>query len=163
MNPIDFVLIILLIAGFAWGFSKGFIYMIFSLLSIIGGIFAASRFAPIIVPIFPRQYYGIGYIIVFILIFILIYVIIKKLTYLFIDMVEFLELEWLDSLLGGIVGLLQFLIIIGIILSVGNTSRLITFMPVFKDSKITTVILNLSMIIINFIAGNFSSIYTIKS
>ncbi len=156
MNPIDFAVIVLLIVGFVWGFSKGFIYMIFSLLAIIGGLFVGNKLAPMIVPVFPQQYSKIGYIIVFIIIFILIYVLIKKLTYLLNDMVEFLELEWLDSLLGGIIGLVQFLIIIGVIISVGNSSRFLSFIPAFQDSKIAFTISNLSMQIINFVAGNFS-------
>lgn len=163
MNPIDFAIIILMIAGFAWGFSKGFIYMIFSLLAIIGGLFVSNRLAPLILPIFPSQYSKIGYIVVFIIIFIIIYVLIKKLTYLLNDMVEFLELEWLDSLIGGVIGLVQFIIIIGVIISVGNSTRFFEFIPALQDSKISYTVSNISMIIINFIAGNFSSAYSMTS
>jgi uncharacterized membrane protein required for colicin V production len=163
MNPIDLAIVILLIAGFAWGFSKGFIYMIFSLLAIIGGLFVSNRLAPLVAPIFPSQYSKMGYIIVFIIIFIIIYVLIKKLTYLLNDMVEFLELEWLDSLIGGVIGLVQFIIIIGVIISVGNSTRFFEFIPALQDSKISYSVSNISMIIINFIAGNFSSAYSMTS
>lgn len=154
MNPIDLAVIVLLIAGFAWGFSKGFIYMIFSLLAIAGGLFIGNRVAPFVVPIFPPQYSKMGYIIVFILIFILIYVLIKKLTYVFNDMIEFLELEWLDSLIGGVIGLVQFMIIIGVVISVGNSSRFFSFIPAIQDSRISFEVSKISIMIIGFIAGN---------
>ncbi len=157
MNPIDFAVIILLIAGFIWGFTKGFIYMIFSLLAIVGGLYAGFKLTPLLVPIFPAQYSQTGYIVVFIVIFIIVYFIIKKITYLFNDMIEFLELEWLDSLLGGIIGLAQFLLIIGIIFTVGNSSGFLAFIPAFHDTKIASAVSYFSSKIIGFIAGNFVS------
>ncbi len=162
MNPIDFVVIILLLIGFIWGFNKGFIYMIFSLLAILGGIFGASKLAPLLITIFPAQYNKMGYIILFMLFFIIIYFVIKKLTYLLEDMIEFLELEWLDSLLGGIIGLFQFLIIIGVIINIGNSSGFFQFIPSSHDTKIAFFISDISQRIIGFLAGNLSAISSLK-
>jgi membrane protein required for colicin V production len=155
MNPIDIVIIVLLIAGFVWGFSKGFIYMIFSLIAILAGVFTAGKIAPLILPhLFAAKYYQIGYIVLFIIIFTIIYFIIKKLTYLVEDMVEFLELEWLDSLLGGVIGFFQLFIIAGIILSLAYSTGIIKIIPYSNEIKFAGFMMDISQKIIGFIAGN---------
>jgi uncharacterized membrane protein required for colicin V production len=159
MNPIDFAVIIILILGFVWGFNKGFVYMVFSLLAILCGAFGAGKLVPFILPaIFPAKYTQMGYIVLFILIFTLIYFIIRKLSYLVDDMIAFLELEWLDSLLGGTIGLFQFLIILGVIITVLQNSNMINFIPNYQDLRFSYFIADISQKIIQFIAGNISSI-----
>ena len=116
MNPVDIGIIVILFGGFIWGFTRGFIYMIFSLLAIVAGVLAAGQITPLILPlIFSPEYSKIGYILSFIVLFTVFYVIVKKLCYVVLDMVEFLELEWLDSLLGGVIGFAQFFLIVGVL------------------------------------------------
>jgi membrane protein required for colicin V production len=159
MNPIDIAVIALLILGFIWGFSKGFIYMIFSLLAILGGAFTAGKVVPLIVPhLFSQANYQLGYIILFVIIFTLVYFIIKKITYLLEDMVEFLELEWLDSLMGGFIGLFQLLIIIGVLVNIVNSMGMFKLLPSYEDIKFAFLISDTSQRIVTFIAGNIGSI-----
>jgi uncharacterized membrane protein required for colicin V production len=159
MNPIDFAVIIILILGFVWGFNKGFVYMVFSLLAIICGAFGAGKLVPLILPlIFSTKYAQMGYIVLFILIFTLIYFIIRKLSYVVEDMIEFLELEWLDSLLGGTIGLVQFLIIFGVIITVLQNTNMINFIPNYQEMRFSFFIADVSQKIIQFIAGNISNI-----
>lgn len=159
VNPVDLVLLLLLVIGFIWGFRRGFIYMIFSLLSIIGGVFAAGKLSPLIAPhLFSEQYMQVGYIVVFIVIFTLIYFIIRKLSYLVEDAIEFMELEWLDSLGGGVIGLAQFLIIVGIVVNLGYTSGLLYLIPSSEGSNIAPLMSTTSRAVIDFIAGNMGEI-----
>lgn len=159
MNPIDFAVVIILIAGFVWGFSKGFIYMIFSLLAMILGAFVAGKLVPMILPyLFKAKDAQLGYIVLFILIFTLIYFIIRKISYLFEDVIAFLELEWLDSLLGGAIGLFQFLIIVGVVISILVSTSAIKFLPNNEDIHFSYFISDTSQKIIQYIAGNISNI-----
>ena len=163
MNPIDFAVIALLILGFIWGFSKGFIYMIFSLLAIIGGAFSAGKLVPLIVPrLFAQSNYQLGYIILFVLIFTLVYFIIKKITYLLEDMVEFLELEWLDNLLGGFIGLFQLLIIIGVVVNIFSNTGLLKMIPSYQDIRFAFLVSDTSQKIVTFIAGNIGNIHPLN-
>ena len=157
MNPIDLAVIILLLAGFIFGFSKGFVYMIFSLLAIVGGVFAAGKLTPVIQPyLFSSKYTQLGYIVIFIIIFTLIYFIVRKVSYLFEDMIAFLELEWLDSLLGGFIGLFQFLIIIGVLTTLAYSTGFIRMIPQYQDIKFTLLVSDFSQKIISFLMGNLN-------
>ncbi len=159
MNPLDILVVALVVLGFIWGFNKGFIYMIFSLLAIIGGAFSAGKLVPLILPrLFPQQYHQLGYIVLFVVIFTLIYFLIKKITYLLEDMVEFLELEWLDSLLGGCLGLFQFLVIVGVVVTIASQTGLIRLIPSYQDMKIALFISDTSQVIVSFIAGNLDTV-----
>jgi membrane protein required for colicin V production len=159
MNPIDIAVIVILIVGFIWGFNKGFIYMVFSLLAILLGIFAASKLAPFISQaIFPEKYLQLGNIVLFIIIFTAIYFIIRKISYLFEDMIEFLELEWLDSLLGGIIGFLQFFIIVGVVFTLTKNVGLEHLIPAATEAQIALFVADISQKMIGFIMGNINSL-----
>ena len=147
MNPVDIAVFAILIAGFIWGFSKGFIYMIFSLLAIIAGVFASGKLAPLLMPyLFGAQPSQIGYIVIFIVIFIIIYFIVKKLTYLVLDMVEFLELEWLDSLLGGV------------LVNLAQGTGLLQLVPQDQEIRFAYVVSTTSRSVIDYIAGNLGQV-----
>jgi membrane protein required for colicin V production len=162
LNPVDFALIAILIVGFIWGFRKGLVYMVFSLIAIIGGIFAGGKLAPIIVPhIFSEQYGQVGYIVLFIIIFILVYFVIKKLSHLLENVLEFMELEWLDSLLGGVLGLAQLLIIVGIILNIGYNTGVLYLIPGSDQVTIAPIVSETSRVVVDFISGNLKQIQDI--
>lgn len=154
-NPVDLAVAVLLLVGFIWGFSKGLVYMVFSLLAIIGGVFAASKLSPLLVPLLFRSADSrVGFIVIFIVVFTLIYFIVKKLTYLFEDMVEFLELEWLDSLLGGVIGFAQLMIIAGIVVSLGQGTGIIYLIPGNENIQFAFFVSDTSTRFIDFLAGN---------
>jgi uncharacterized membrane protein required for colicin V production len=157
-NPVDLVVIVILVVGFVWGFSSGFIHMVLSLAAIIVGIFIAGKLTPLIINYFVSEKYGtFGYILIFVLIFILVYFIIKKLTYLIEDMIEFLELEWLDSLLGGCLGLLQFFILMGLFINLLRKMNLIGILPYSEDMTITYIVAENAAKIVAFIAGSLKN------
>lgn len=155
IHPLDLAIAGILIAGFIWGFTRGFVSMFFSLLALVGGVLAASKLVPVILPhLFNEKNAQLGYIILYVILFTLVYFIVKKLTYLFEDMVEFLELEWLDSLLGGGVGLAQFLIIAGVLLSVAQATGLYQLIPNAQESRIAGLLTTSTQQFIVFLSGS---------
>lgn len=155
MNPIDIAIIAILAGGFIWGFSRGFIYMLFSLLAIVGGALAASRLAPLAAPlIFKNANPQVAFIVVFVILFTLVYFIIKKLTYLIENLVDFLELQWLDNTLGGVLGLAQFLIICGILINLTSNIGLFQMIPGYENVRFAAFVSDTSKGFIEFIAGN---------
>ncbi len=163
MNPIDIAIIAVLVGGFIWGFSRGFIYMLFSLLAIIGGVLAASRLTPLLIPIvFKNANPQVAFIVLFVILFTVVYFIIKKLTYLIENLVEFLELEWLDSTLGGVLGLAQFLIICGILLNLAYTVGLMQLVPGYESVRFANFVSDTSKGVINFIAGNLDKFHMVN-
>lgn len=158
MNPVDFAVIIILIVGFIWGFSKGFVYMVFSLLAILAGLFGAAKLVPLVLPVlFANQNNQVASIILFILIFTLIYFIIRKISVYIEELVEFLEMEWLDSLLGGVIGLFQIVIILGILMTLLTNTGFIKLIPNYSSLQVSYFISTLSSHIIEFIAGNINT------
>ena len=155
INPIDLVLVLILVGGFIWGFTRGFVVMGFSLLAVLLGVLVGGKLSPVIMPyLFAQKYSQIGYVVLFTIFFTLIYFVIKKISYLVMDMVEFLELEWLDSLLGGLIGLFQFVIITGVILSLTYSTGIIKMIPSWNDIRLGGVLTETSQTIISFIAGS---------
>lgn len=158
MNPVDFAVIIILIVGFVWGFTKGFVYMIFSLLAILAGLFGAAKLVPLILPVlFGGQNAQVASIILFMIIFTLIYFIIRKLSTYIEDLIEFLEMEWLDSLLGGVIGLFQIIIILGILVTLLANTGFIKLIPNYTNLQVSYFLSTLSSHIIEFIAGNINT------
>ncbi len=157
LNPVDFAIAVILFLGFVWGFSKGLMYMLFSLLAIIGGVIAGGKLSPLLTAsIFPEKYYQVGYVVLFILLFTVVYFIIRKLSHLIESVVEFLELEWLDSLFGGLLGFAQFLIIAGIILNLSMSTGLFNLIPHSDTVKLGVVVTESSNAVIHFLAGTFN-------
>lgn len=155
-SPIDIIAIIILVFGFIWGFNRGFIYMLFSLLAIVLGVISAGKLVPLLLPKLFKNNFQIWYIILFIIIFTIVYFIIRKISYLFEDIIEFLELEWLDCLLGGILGTAQFFIILGIIYSILQDFKILSLFNLNQNIKIMPYISLYSKIFVNFLIGNYN-------
>jgi uncharacterized membrane protein required for colicin V production len=157
-SPFDVFVAFVLAGGFAWGFVRGFGTMLFSLAAIVAGIFSAAQLAPLVVPkIFGAAASQGWYILFFVVVFTAVYVIIKKLSHLFDNMIEFMELEWLDSLLGGFVGLLQFVIIFGVLISVARSAGVLHFLPETPPVQLAWLVSDTSGRIISFLSGTLGS------
>lgn len=157
-SPFDIFVAVVLVGGFAWGFVRGFATMLFSLVAIVAGLFASAQLAPIVVP----RVFGAGasqgwYILFFVVVFTIIFVIVKKLSHLFDNMIEFMELEWLDSLLGGFVGLLQFVIIFGVLITLAKSVGILNMLPDNPKIQLAWLVSDTSSKIIGFIAGSIGT------
>lgn len=155
MNPVDLIVIFILIGGFIWGFTKGLIYMLFSLIAIIIGVFAGSRLTPVLMPIiFSENSSKFGFVILFVIVFTVFYFVTRKLSSLVENLIEFLELEWLDSLGGGVLGLMQFGIISGILISLLFNIGVLDMTPGSDGIQFAYFVSEASGTVIEFIAGN---------
>lgn len=115
MQYYDLLIVAFLVVGFVYGFTRGLITMLFSLLAVIVGLLGGVFVARLIASWFPESYRQVWFWIVFVVVFTGGYFGIKRLSYWLEDMLEFLELEWLDAFLGGVLGLLQFGFIVGLV------------------------------------------------
>jgi len=115
MHYYDLLIVGFLIAGFVYGFMRGVVNMLFTLLAVVGGLLSGVLGGRVVVAWLPQQYRQVWFWILFVVLFTAVYFGVKRLSYWLEDVLEFLELEWLDSLLGGVVGLFQFGFIVGLV------------------------------------------------
>ncbi|URA11236.1 CvpA family protein [Thermospira aquatica] len=115
MHYYDLFIVVFLIIGFAYGFSRGFINMIFTLLAVVFGLVLGVALGKLVVGWLPQAYRQVWFWVVFVVVFTGGYFGVKRFSYWLEDVLEFFELEWLDSLLGGVVGLFQFGFLVGLI------------------------------------------------
>lgn len=111
----DLLIVVFLVVGFVYGFSRGLINMLFTLLAIVVGLAGGILLGKLVVSWLPEGYRQVWFWIVFVVVFTGGYFALKRLSYWLEDMLEFLELEWLDSLLGGLLGLFQFGFLVGLV------------------------------------------------
>lgn len=117
---VDLILLGLLLALTIYGFSKGFIHEVFVTLGLSLGIwfgikkpyFLKSLTSPIILPEPWNQ------VVSFIIIFVIVFAITMLLGFVIKKIVEAIELEWLDKVIGGFFGFLQGVVIIWVFLLV---------------------------------------------
>lgn len=150
LQTIDLIIAGVLIFGFIWGFNKGFLYMFFSLLGIITGIFAGIKIPPILFSIFkftPQVWHLVTG---FILLFLICYSLSMRVSNFLLDILEEIDIEWLDSLLGGIIGIIQFFLLLGLIFSILKETNLITFLKAEKPSFLLTHLLKFFNLLIKF-------------
>lgn len=157
MNPIDLACIVLLGIGFVWGFSNGFIYSVFSLIALLAGALAGGKIGAWLTPmLFQANNAKLGMTVLFIAIFTLVYFIIRKLSYLVMDLVEFMELEWLDGLLGGVIGFFLIFLIVGVVFNLFYQTGWSKLIPNADSIQFGTFISEWSGKIIRFLAGQLS-------
>jgi|UniRef100_A0A7C3UY11 uncharacterized membrane protein required for colicin V production len=111
---IDVIIILLLLAGFSLGLKIGFLRVISFPLGIVLGIFCGRRFSPLL-----AAYLGKGpviRIVLFFLIFFLSAFLVLTLGKILSKLFRTIFLGWLDSLLGGALGLILSFLVCGFLL-----------------------------------------------
>ncbi|MCX7883150.1 MAG: CvpA family protein [Brevinematales bacterium] len=111
----DLFIVVFLLVGFVYGFSRGFITMLFALFAVVVGLAAGILVGKLVVSWLPLAYRQVWFWVIFVVCFTGGYFAIKRISYWLEDVLEFLELEWLDALLGGMLGLFQFGLIVGLV------------------------------------------------
>ncbi len=113
----DIFLIVIIAAGFLYGFFKGIISEIFALAAFVVGFIVAMKFSfviqPYILPLAKREPFAL--IVTFILLFILSAAVIILLGIFFKRTTRFIRLTWLDKLIGSAFGIVKGVIIAGLI------------------------------------------------
>jgi membrane protein required for colicin V production len=135
---IDILLGLTLILGFLYGFSKGIIKTLFSLVSILIGIIAAMKLSPLtivalesLIPNNTRLTYIAGFILTFVIVLVLIRFIGNKLE----KLMQKTGTNFLNKLMGGSVMAVFFGILYSVIVWFGNEARLIS--ETQKDESFT--------------------------
>lgn len=126
---IDLVLGVLVIIGFIYGYSKGIIKTLFSVLSILLGIIAAMKLSPLtinamesIFPNSPRLSYILGFLLTFLIVIVIIRFIGNKLE----SLLKAVKLNFFNKLSGGGITAIFFIILYSFALWFLNEARLIT-------------------------------------
>ena len=126
MNGLDFVIIIILVASVIYSLFRGLVREVFSLLSIVLGFIAASRWYPFLAGFFLPWITSnaIANILGFILTFIAVSIIISLIGKLVRRFVSFIKLESIDRLLGAAFGILKGVFVVIVLILI-----LIAFLP----------------------------------
>lgn len=107
LNGLDYTIIAVIGLGAIYGFSRGALRMVTSLLSLIGGLYAASLYHGAAADFAGREFGAgaatariIGYVAVFVLVFLAIEIV-GNMT---IRLVQLVRMGWIDRLIGGAAG-----------------------------------------------------------
>lgn len=119
MNILDIIILICLVPALIVGIKKGFISQVISILSIIVGIWASSRFANIVSE-WLGQYItaseNILRLVAFVIILVLVFIILGLLGKLLDSIIKVVLLGWVNRLLGAIFSLLKAFLILGLVM-----------------------------------------------
>ena len=117
MNILDIIILICLVPAVVIGLWKGFISQAFSLLSIIVGVWASSKFADIVgewlvkyLTVSESVIKVISFVLILIIVIVLLYLVGKMLE----NVVKLVTLGWLNKLLGVIFSLAKCILILGV-------------------------------------------------
>lgn len=120
MEMFDIVILVFLLIGFLWGWSKGFLAQLFSLVgAIIGFLVACSLYGSLGDLLAPQLGTSptLGHIIAFFLIWILVPVFCTYLGKFLNKIMEAIKLGWVNSLLGGIFSAFKILLFMSVVLT----------------------------------------------
>jgi len=107
MNGLDYAIITVIGLGAIYGLSRGALRMITSLLSLVGGLYAASLYHQAAANVAGREFgansttaHILGYVAVFVLVFLAIEIV----GHAVIRLIQLVRMGWIDRLIGGATG-----------------------------------------------------------
>lgn len=123
MNILDIIILICLITALIQGLFKGFISQAISLISIILGVWASSRFAGLLCQWLAQYISGseqVLRIVAFALIFIIVIIGLALLGKLLEAAIKLVMLGWVNRLLGAVFAIIKWLLVMGLIILAFN-------------------------------------------
>lgn len=124
MNILDIIILVLLIPGIVIGLIKGFIEQVMGLIGLALGIFLSSRFTALVANLMLKAAPSINItvvkVIAFVVILVLVLLLITLLGKVLKKVIEVSLLGWLDHLLGSIFGLLKYMLVFALLVSLFN-------------------------------------------
>lgn len=121
MNIFDICILIPIAIGLVFGVYKGFVQEIISLLAVVVGVVGAGMFRDRLTP-FISHFFSLGedihQTIAYLLIFVGILVIALLIGKIIRSLLKSIKMGWLDSILGGGLGMLKVAIIVSIFLNI---------------------------------------------
>lgn len=135
---LDIALAVIMILGFLFGYSKGVIKTVFSIVSIIIGIIAALKLSPLTIDLFntmmpnhPRVAYIAGFVATFLVVILLVRFIGNRLE----AMLKVVQLNFFNKLIGGLITMLFSVLLFSSVVWFIDEARLIS--ETQKDQSIS--------------------------
>lgn len=119
MNVLDIILLICFVPAIITGIRKGFIAQVFSIISMVAGIWLSFQFSELLSNWIGRWIHAshsLLQIIAFIIILVLVIIAFTALSKLLEATIKIILLGWLNRLLGVIFAILKYVLIIGLVL-----------------------------------------------
>ncbi|MCF0175093.1 MAG: CvpA family protein [Bacteroidales bacterium] len=160
MDIIDIVILVLLIPGLIIGLWKGFIEQAMGLIGLALGIFLSSRFTEFVsaylIKIMPSLEGKGVKVVAFIVILIAVMLVMALIGKLIKKVLHISLLGWLDRLLGGLFGLMKYILVFALIISLFNSiNGTMEFVnrSSLEASKMWVLLENISNIILPYLKG----------
>lgn len=119
MNVLDIILLICFVPAIITGIRKGFIAQVFSIISIVAGVWLSFRFSELLsgwIGKWIQASHALLQIMAFIVILILVIIAFTALSKLLEATVKIILLGWLNKLLGVVFAILKYVLIIGLVI-----------------------------------------------
>ncbi|MBO8456233.1 MAG: CvpA family protein [Bacteroidetes bacterium] len=119
MNVLDIILLICFVPAIIVGIRKGFIAQVFSIISIVAGVWLSFQFSELLSNWIGRWIHAshaLLQVIAFIIILILVILAFTALSKLLEATIKIILLGWLNKLLGVVFAILKYVLIIGLLL-----------------------------------------------
>ena len=123
MNILDIIIIISMAAALIEGLAKGFISQAISVISLLVGIWASSRFAGMVCEWLAQHVSGSEqtlHIVAFALIFIVVIIALSLIGKMIEKIINFVMLGWLNRLLGAVLALVKCMLILALLATAFN-------------------------------------------
>lgn len=119
MNVLDIILLICFVPAIITGIRKGFIAQVFSIISMVAGIWLSFQFSELLSDWIGKWIpasHSLLQIIAFIIILVLVIIAFTALSKLLEATIKIILLGWLNRLLGVVFAILKYVLIIGLVL-----------------------------------------------
>ncbi len=125
---IDIIVIILVALGFYNGLKRGLIKTVFDTLSLMVAIIGALKLSPLMISLTEKviSNAGVAFILGFVLSFLLVFFVIKHIGNRLEDVVEAVNLDFINKVLGGAVMALFISVVLSFVLYFGTTTKIIS-------------------------------------
>ena len=123
MNILDIIIIISMAAALIEGLAKGFISQAISVISLLVGIWASSRFAGMVCEWLAQHVSGSEqtlHIVAFALIFIVVSIALSLIGKMLEKIINFVMLGWINRLLGAVLALVKCMLILALLATAFN-------------------------------------------
>jgi membrane protein required for colicin V production len=164
MNTLDTVILVVLALAAIYGFLRGVLRMVTSIIALAGGIYFASIYYPQVAAFFqprfdlgPSSAAAIGYVVVFAAVFVVVAVVGEA----FGRLLNIARLGWIDRLCGAAVGVAVAGALMGVLLMI-FTTLLPMDAPILRQSELTPILLRYAETLRSYVPDEIMETYRVK-
>lgn len=164
MNGLDYVIVVVIAIAALHGLSRGALRMITSVAALVGGLYFASFYYPVVQPMIERPF-GAGpnksAALAFIIVFAGVFIVVEMAGTALMRLLHIVRLGWLDRLAGGVVGAAIGGIVMGLVVML-----MAAVMPVdaevLQRSELAPRLLVYNQALVNVIPSDLKDAYQAK-